>query len=526
MSTSEESKVVRLQVRAADSETEIFIIDGQFHLRDRGVGSLDTQLEPGIYKLKASTGGVTQEQHVVLRDKEVSLNLPPLAFASPAPLNETSKTHEYHMGAAERESRKIHLSAGSGSWIFVFARDLTSTRRAPVSWNPAMGLSLRDELGNLLADVNSTGTSDLSQDPWAACNVEVDPGTYRLRLELPPHQDDPKPVSLEQTIVASPGWQTQVFLLQRAYGPGLSDWRADLSGASILLSMGPGFDAARSDFRKTELARLGLTNRRQVVSQELRQMLRLNIENPMLGILAAHLLLLNQQSDTDLQTVITNLRNLLVMQHPDVEALALQFEPASAYLCQTPPMLQRSWSLIVDATATRPGLIPPGSLAAGIWDRLWGEEPWLIWNVPEVVAGAAVGAASPEDEAVPEVSEFEKLLESHLGLPPRRFGRPTRSPFTAVESMQFRSSNDVEPPEPGAFAAPLQAKDIGASLTTPPMDEERMRMLVRTLGIPEGNLRHLVNKVYAKMSGKGRTAENEGADTRNLIVPGAKESEG
>jgi hypothetical protein len=81
-------------------------------------------------------------------------------------------------------------------------------------------------------------------------------------------------------------------------------------------------------------------------------MFRWKLENPMLGILGMHLLLKNQESDTELlQTIIQNLRNLLGDPHPDVEALALRLEQTGSYVFQSPPMMRRSWSLVVNATA-------------------------------------------------------------------------------------------------------------------------------------------------------------------------------
>jgi hypothetical protein len=502
MSASEEVKLVPLTVRAEDIETELFVIDGGFRLLVRGVGSLDTQLEPGLYKLKCHAGGATQEQHVVLRDAPVSIYISRFAFASPVPLSDTSKTHEYQMDMAQRESRNIHCHAGQGSWVFVFARDWTSGTgdstskpRPPISWNPATGLTLRDQLGNLVADLGALSVTDLFRDPCAGCNVELNAGIYRLRLELPPGEGA-GPTSLEQTIVASPGWQTQVFLLQRAYGGALSDWRADLPGASILLSPGPGFDASRPDSRQTELARLGITSQRKIVSQEIRQMLGSKLENPMLGILGMHLLLKNQESDTELlQTIVQNLRNLLGDRHPDVEALALQFEQTGSYVFQAPPMMRRSWSLVVNATASRAELIPAGSLAAEIWNRLWGGEMWLIWRAPGgEVKPAAPPGLQPDVEAVAETDEIESVLQVHLR-PRRRIPRrPLTSPFDAVTRMASIGEEGASAEGAQAFAAGGPAEDFESSAPEPSIDAERMKALVRTFGIPKGNLEELIKK--------------------------------
>jgi len=46
-------------------------------------------------------------------------------------------------------------------------------------------------------------------------------------------------------------------------------------------------------------------------------------------------------------------------------------------------MLRSSWDVVVNATASRPDLVPLDSLAARISDRLWGYSPWMIWLTPE-----------------------------------------------------------------------------------------------------------------------------------------------
>lgn len=157
---------------------------------------------------------------------------------------------------------------------------------------------------------------------------------------------------------------------------------------------------------------------------------------------------------------------------------------------------------------------------------MWESELWLVWTVPAEGVGAIVGANAAVDDAVPEVSEIEIFLESHLTPPPRRMEKPIKSPFAAIESMQFLSSRGVKPPAAEAFAEPFSAKDVDVPLRTPSIDDARMRTLVQTLGIPEVNLRPLVNKVSAKIGSKSGIMENVGEETRNLIVPDTEESKG
>ena len=61
-----------------------------------------------------------------------------------------------------------------------------------------------------------------------------------------------------------------------------------------------------------------------------------------------------------------------------------------------PPMLRRSWQMLVQATAERPALIPPGSLNAQIADRLWGAGAWLSWQAPEVLESEEAEAMRAE----------------------------------------------------------------------------------------------------------------------------------
>lgn len=382
-----EPKKLKLEVKTADESAEVFIIDGRFKVADRGRGLQSTfNLIPGIYTVKVRAGFESREEHVVLFDKPESVKFERINFPSPAPLADTGKTHEYHTSAAASESRRVHVNKGSGSSIFVFVRDWTSQQKSDAGGEPnrkpQRGLKLLDARGEVVADLDKESMLDDTRDPCAACNVQVNPGIYRLALELASGD------LIEQTVVASSGWQTQVFLLQRNYGEDYSDRRADLIGASILLSK-DGFNPNDPRKRLVEAARLGLVNTRQVLPENvIDQILSKKFENPMLGIFGAHLLLLGKQIKLDLlRIVVDNLRRLLgENQHPDVEALALRLGTnKTSYIFEHPPMLRRSWWQIVDATVDKEGLVPFGSTAAHCADRIWGEEPWLQWMTPDKI---------------------------------------------------------------------------------------------------------------------------------------------
>lgn len=359
-----------LTVQTGDSQSEVLVLDGKGRLLTRGVGPECTfQLEPGIYRVKVLTGTASQEKPVVL-NADRTLQFGQLDFPSAVPLAGTSTSHEYHMLAADQESRKVHVHAGAGSSLFFLVRNWTapgsqSTQR--VTNHPAEGLSLyaADPSGDRnICDLDTAGTTNSTGDPWSACTIAVNPGVYELQLALPSGE------ILRHPVVASTGWQTQSFLFVRQYvGNKGTDWRADLGRTSVLLTgIEGGFNANEATLRVAELARQRLARRtldeigddpsRPLLPDEMRKLLREKFYNPMLGIYAAHLMLLERSFDVALfRDVVGNLRSMLP-EHPDVEALALRANllPIPGVF-DHPPMLARSWFLITDCSVDRPELV-------------------------------------------------------------------------------------------------------------------------------------------------------------------------
>ena len=77
--------------------------------------------------------------------------------------------------------------------------------------------------------------------------------------------------------------------------------------------------------------------------------------------------------------VVLNLRKLVGSDHPDVEALSLQSSQAlqSRGVFKVPPMLRRSWSLIVEASNDRPEILDDS-----LWERVMSRTmtaPFLSW---------------------------------------------------------------------------------------------------------------------------------------------------
>jgi len=408
-----------LLVASAPPGTDIFVIDSQFRIVARGARRLEKPLSPGIYKVKFQAGLAVHETPVVLKPGAGSFEVSsgPLAFQSSAPLARTGATHEYHMANAKMLSDEVHVADAPGAQIFVFARAWTDPNkldrkaRFPRGQHPAKGLTLHDVNGRLVSDFEQAGHADLNAlDPWSGCTIELAPGPYRLRLKVPDVG------AIEQIIVAPPGWQAQVFLLQDNNGTTESPfYGADLAGGSILLARAQdGFDPGNDSLRLTELARTALTRRRVVVAHDLlKELLGTKFENPMLGLYAAHTLLAAPEPDRHLlQSVVQNLRGMLGP-HPDVEALALYLGETVTCAYDVPPMLRRSWSIVVERAARRRDLVPSGSLASHAGNAIWGNSAWFIWE--SEAAQEPAEESSGFEEAVRRIEDVAVRLVSPEG---------------------------------------------------------------------------------------------------------------
>jgi hypothetical protein len=240
------------------------------------------------------------------------------------------------------------------------------------------------------------------------------------------------------TVVASPGWQTQVFLTVKRSDPvGVSglgdpaDGELDLATAAILMSrLGDGYRPNDETAKTVELTKLALEDGRAVIpSETLLQMVHDKFENPMLGILGAHGLFRSGERDS-LRSVVENLRQL-VGEHPDVESLSLALDGGSSIAeWTTPPMLSSSWSQVVGAATRQPDLVPAGSLAERVSTNLWGSSAWLIWladsldppnptvdpsSVTEVLGTlVSLGAEYGQTVGPDQLDEFKEVLLGYV----------------------------------------------------------------------------------------------------------------
>ena len=371
---------VRLVVRAYDRCSEVFLVNSDFQRIAAGIGELEAVVSPGIYKARFRLGQKQVDQLVeVARESPERATLEicgdPVDFSSPVPLagiGAGQGIQEVHRKAAEKFSQlAVSEQKGAGSWLFLFIREITDS--AAVPW---AGITLHDLDGALIAEPNQ-GICD-QENGYFALHLEVDPGTYRLRVEEEPGE------FYEMFVQTEAGWQTQVFAVsEQAWLPDIQAHRAALSSAAVLMAeAGQGFTAKDEVARQVELLRLGLLHRRKVVTEtfvaDLLQQESLHSLNPLQVILLAHSLAEQGKLDTALLTTLLKKLPANFAEHADIQALMLNQPATVRPAFFAPPMLHSSWDRIVQAVKQRKAIIPPGSLAAQLDDSVIKTALWLV----------------------------------------------------------------------------------------------------------------------------------------------------
>src|SRR5258708_23166274 len=170
--------------------------------------------------------------------------------------------------------------------------------------------------------------------------------------------------------------------------------------------------------------------------------------------------------------VVGNLRGMLGS-HPDVEALALRADllPHPSPFEQ-PPMLSRSWFLVMEATVDRPELVTD-SLA----ERSGEGSSDGAWFVRRSTQSAMVDWSTSDVE----LSDVEAALAEELGVSKviRRMQRPQ---LAMAGDIDMRESQQSE-------------QDISAA-----MNSTRLRGMVTRFGIPAPQLKGVLSNLERKLN--------------------------
>lgn len=430
--TQSPSEAVNLLVEGPDAATEIFLIDAGLQRIEAGIGELRARVAPGLYKIRYRSGAQQEDTlvHIPAGKANHVISARPVLFRSAAPIANTETSHEYQAWPALDHSRRTHHAIGHGSHVFLFVREASEDEHLRVC-----DVAVYDLHGQRLAGID-VGFSD-EKARVAAANVELDPGTYAVRVT------NPTIGSYEMFVTASPGWQTQAFFTCEDFWKRGKRVRAPSIRQSSLLmaSQHQGFDPSSELTRTSELARQALAQGRDVISDEiLNQMLHGKFQDPLLGIIGAHLLLRRTQRATStVRLVCQNLR-MMLGEHPDVVAVELALDRGTRRTVEkitAPPTLRDSWKEITKATRRKASLVPPDGVVARIGQNIVRAGLWLTRRVPdaEQLTSSTTTIAGAVRLAGQLISQNPETLVSVA-----RDAQSTRNPLSSIEQAVLNAT--------------------------------------------------------------------------------------
>ncbi|MFH8486748.1 hypothetical protein [Streptomyces longisporoflavus] len=402
----------------------VTVTDSAFREVAHAMGTIDTVLPAGIYRIEQRFGGEVESRFVEVGPEPFTERLRLPGLPTPTPVEGTPTTRADHRAAAARWSTRTTYGDGSPT-LMVLIRNLRS------GWQlDPYALEIAGPDGRPV-DGGARGWEPSGGEEWSAWSGELPPGGYRLRTRRMPADGLP----LAQALHVLEGWTTLVFVSNGPQGP-------QPQFASVhMVRRGTGWTPADRAFDLAlEAALSGLRQGIDLVpTRHLLELVRSGNDNPFLGIVGAHALLLHPAPDLgQVHGVLRNLVHLAPVQ-PDIAALCtLIGEPVEPVT--SPPMLAASCRLLVGADTADPGILEDGSPAESVAAHLVGRGVWTTWleqeRLPEPGARSVAGRAgtdpvAPGDAAGPGQSR---------GLDP--VGRVQRY-VREVASVEGRSVDDV-----------------------------------------------------------------------------------
>ncbi|MCX6361981.1 MAG: hypothetical protein NT029_19450 [Armatimonadetes bacterium] len=402
-----------LRVTAAEEATEIFVIDSSLSRVASGMGSLDVQVRPGIYKVRLRSGASMEDTLVEVQEGDgATVAARPIAFQSAAPLPGTLTTHEPHQAAWARAADPPSLHWGSGASLFVMVRDPSIVRGKESRTEPWAGITVQDAEGRTLGAMDKEGER-MQEVGVGWLHAEADPGMHLICVDTGLSGVQCMAVHL------CPGWQTQVILstasVRRSAPAGEGDAdaapkqrsvrRAALTEAAIYYGRpGGARDPAQSQelLRLTELVRQGLAQGRPTAPlAEVKSGRWITTDNPMLALLTAYVEAAKPKPDARLLRSLAKELAAELPGHPDVLALQVlagggiapkrkgvsAIPYASGWVAPNPsgpsgrPWLLQPPMLAAALSALLQAMDPaPGSLVQRIQESLLPGAPWLVWR--------------------------------------------------------------------------------------------------------------------------------------------------
>lgn len=307
--------------------------------------------------------------------------------------------------AARELSKAPGERIGRGAQLLLFAHAPAGTQ---VEGHAGAGITLHTRSGEPILDLAENGASD-ELGSWAGVNLELPPGSYRLRAAGGPDG------ATEMMLTVAADHQTHVLVPRRM------DARFGsaplLQGALVLLGeVGRGFDHRRPEMDLAWRITSALGRAQRHDWRLISEVFRASADSPLLALYGAHALLelIRTEGKERAEDTLALLEEALVRclerlgALPDVVAVLLGLRLQDALDARAlrrmeqvrslaspselrvwerpegwtaPPMLHPSWRVVVESCIQSPRLVRSGSLLDQLAELVLPDGPWLSWRV-------------------------------------------------------------------------------------------------------------------------------------------------
>lgn len=471
MPSSSDTRKATLRIQTGNDLADIRVLDSNLDIVARSSGSLDEEMDAGVYRVQVRSGASSSEALLVLRPGETRQHDATLAVPLSAAPIRSQKDVSTEQFAAVGEATSQNVPYGSGQLV-LFLRNLRPGM-PPMPDAPMAGLSL---LGADGVPFDIHGAVQVSGDRTCASVAQVlAPGPCILRRNAGGERE------FDQSIWIAEGWTTLLFvpMMVTRGSSGKTATPSPALASCHLLRTNSSWSAYHYEDTREALALetllADLRQGRQLRSRSLIDfLLHGKYANPMLGMAAVHGLFLAREPDLDrIARIIENLE-LLVPQHPDVAALRWMLDRRKGTLDQAgappiwwPPMFAVGFKEVVECDRQNPTALMDQSVAERAAVNLVAAGIWSTWTPvaasPEVEARTfAPRGAEVASRLTTQGGSSLEALQSFLHDSEPGSGQEQRIRNYLIEATQYTSSGSA--PE---FIESLDAGTISRALGLP-----------------------------------------------------------
>jgi hypothetical protein len=373
---------VPLKLSSPSGAVEMRVYDAAFNTAVRGFGHIDCMLPAGLYQLEFRAGASVAQKIIALRPgagyEDQAIELP---FPTPVPIKGTSTFVDGHLLAVQRLAARPGVDLGGDGGVVVMVRNLPSERRSEtLSLGPAALPGLVDSQWNAVDGWSERAQID-EYAGWGGASARLPAGGYALRFSA--RRTSVGAISVDQSIVVSPGWQTLVFIPNASGGadPG----RSSIHYAPLDVSAWDLSDNAHRMLRVSEVTLAGLRAGRVLVPvDQLRELVDAGPLDPMMGFIGLHGMCSRDHPDLELSREVLQHLDRAVPNHPDLGALAVMTGAvdygARIPPCAWPPMFAAAYRAMLTQDARDVNAIEDDSPAEAVAPSLLACDLWTTWR--------------------------------------------------------------------------------------------------------------------------------------------------